>query len=243
MRILILGGTGEGRKLADALVSAGHDVTTSLAGRTDETPPVAGKTVSGGFGGAVGLMEYLLAENVDFLLDATHPFTVRMSANAVEAAQMAGIPLLRVTRPAWAPTATGSWTHAERAAVAADLLPPDAHVLLTTGHRDLDVFAARADCVFVVRLIQKPGFALPNNCTLIQDRPPYSVEQEVALMRAHAISHLVTKNSGGEQTRAKIDAAEAVGVSVIMIDRPRLVEAREVATVDEAVAAVQEAAS
>ncbi len=243
MKILILGGTGEARRLAEELVDLGHDVTTSLAGRTEEVEPHKGAVRSGGYGGIEGLTEYLLAEDIDYLIDATHPFAARMSANAVGAAETAGIPLLRLNRPAWKKPEKGGWTHAERAELAADLLPEGARVLLTTGHRDLEIFAARVDCIFVIRLIGKPAFDLPRHCTLITDRPPYDVPQEVALMREHSITHLVSKNSGGKQTAAKLTAAEALGVAVIMIDRPPLPEAPEVESVEDVVAALQEAVS
>lgn len=238
MKILILGGTGEARELANRLVDAGHDVTTSLAGRTQtpEVPP--GNLRVGGFGGAAGLAAYLRASNIDHMVDATHPYAGQISVNAVAAAQMADIPLTRYMRPEWVRQPGADWTIVQTAAEAAPALPTGANVLLTTGQGGLETFLEREDCRFIVRTIERPAFELPSHATLLQRRPPYRLLDEMALMESEGITHLVTKNSGGEQTAAKLDAAQRLGVKIIMIARPYYGPAREVTTLDEAVAAL-----
>ncbi len=238
MKILILGGTAEARELAQRLVAASHEVVTSLAGRTQEPLLPQGSVRRGGFGGVAGLCAFLRAEGIERLVDATHPYAGQMSRHAVEAAQEIGVPLVRLMRPAWQAQTGDHWVHVGTAAEAADALPRDGVVLLTTGHTGLEHFLRREDCRLVVRTIEAPAMALPPHARLLQDRPPYSLEGEMALMRREAISHLVTKNSGGQQTEAKLEAARRLGVKVIMIARPVYLPAHEVASVEAALGAL-----
>jgi precorrin-6A/cobalt-precorrin-6A reductase len=235
MRVLILGGTGEARELADRLVGMGHAVTTSLAGRTQEPILPKGDIRVGKFGGVPGLVAYLRAAWIERLVDATHPYAELMSVNAVAAGRQAGIPLVRLSRPAWIEPAGAGWTHVPDIASARDALPAGATVLVTSGHEGLEVLLARNDCSFVVRLIEEPASPLPAHAVLLRARPPYTIEGERALLGREAITHLVSKNSGGEQTAAKLWAAGELGVSVVMVDRPVLPVVAEVGTIELAV--------
>lgn len=240
MKILILGGTSEARELAERLVALGHRVTTSLAGRTQHPALPAGDLRVGKFGGIPGLVGYLRAVGIERLVDATHPYAGLISINAVAASQQSGVPLVRFMRPAWVEPAGAGWMQVADLKAAADRLPSGATVLVTTGHEGLETLLARDDCRFVVRLIEEPEIALPRHAKLLLSRPPYRLEDEVALFRREGITHLVTKNSGGGATAAKLDAAQQVGAQVVMIARPVYGPAREVGTVDEAVRAVEE---
>ena len=238
MRLLILGGSSEARTLAEALVAAGHHVTTSLAGRTRQPASPPGRLRIGGFGGVPGLCAYLGIEPFDWLIDATHPYAVQMSGHAVAASRATGVPLLRLNRPGWSEPAGAGWLHVEGFAAAATALPAGACVMLTTGHAGLATFLARGDCRFVVRLIEAPDLPLPAHAELLLDRPPYGFEEERAVMRAHAATHLVSKNSGAAATAAKLEAARSLGVVVVMVQRPTLPPAFEVSSVAEALAAL-----
>ena len=238
MKILILGGTAEARQLARRLIALGHSVTTSLAGRTQDPILPEGNVRVGGFGGVPGLHAYLRAEGIERLVDATHPYARTMSMNAVAASEASGVKLVRFMRPAWRPEAGESWIEVTSAQEAAAALPLGAKVLLTTGHAGLQTYLEREDCVFLVRVIESPGFDLPGHAALIQSRPPYDLEAEFGLMRRHAITHLVAKNSGGDQTRAKLDAARQAGVEVVMIARPIYGPTLEVDNIDAALAAL-----
>ena len=238
MRILILGGTGEARELAGRLVDLGHFVMTSLAGRTREPNLPMGELRVGKFGGVPGLVGTLKMMKFDRLVDATHPYAGLMSINAVAAAQRTGIPLVRYMRPAWVERAGAGWRHVASFEAAAAALPSGAKALVTTGHEGLPLLMARNDCRFVVRLIEPPETDLPRHAWLILDRPPFTPASETALFMREAITHLVTKNSGGAQTSAKLEAARATGAEVIMVARPVYGQAVEVGSVDEAVAAV-----
>ena len=237
MKILILGGTADARELAERLVALGHDVTTSLAGRTRRPAVPTGQLRVGKFGGIPGLVGYLRAAGIERLLDATHPYAGLISVNAVGAAQASGIPLVRYMRPAWDEPPGAGWVHVPTIAAAAAALPANANGLITTGHERLEQFVARNDCRLVARLIEPPAIEM-GHVAWLQDTPPYMLEDERALFARHGFTHLVTKNSGGEATRAKLDVARERGVTVIMVARPVYGPAREVATVEEAVAAM-----
>jgi precorrin-6A/cobalt-precorrin-6A reductase len=239
MKILILGGTAEARRLANRLVEAGHDVITSLAGRTQDPILPAGGLRMGKFGGIPGLAAYLRIAGIERLVDATHPYAGQISINAVAAAQTSGVPLIRLMRPAWEQQVGDDWLTVATAAEAAAALPASADVLLTTGHTGLAHFLERDDCQFVIRTIEAPAMDLPGHAHLVQTRPPYTLVDEVALMEREGITHLVTKNSGGEQTAAKLEAARKLGVKVIMIARPAYGPALEVDSVEGAIAALE----
>jgi precorrin-6A/cobalt-precorrin-6A reductase len=222
MRVLILGGTGEARELAARLVAAGTDVLSSLAGRVRQPRLPDGPRRVGGFGGADGLAAFLGEEGITHVIDATHPFAGAISANAARAALGAGVPRLVVRRPEW--ETDPSWLTAEDVRAAAETVRawPGDGVFLTTGRRDLDAFAADDGHRFLVRTVDPPSGAVPRSMTLILDRGPYTVEGESALLRDHRIGLLVTKNSGGPATAAKLRAARDLGVQVVMVRRPPL---------------------
>ena len=238
MKILILGGTGEARELAGRLVALGHDVTTSLAGRTQRPALPAGDLRVGKFGGIPGLVGYLKMTGVERLVDATHPYAGLISINAVAAAQQSGIPLVRFMRPEWVEPAGANWRHVDGLDAAAAALPSGATALITTGHEGLEVLLERDDCRLIVRLIEAPEVEFPRHAKSILARPPYALEGERALFLREGVTHLVTKNSGGEQTAAKLLAARELGAEVIMVARPVYGPAVEVGSVEEAVRAV-----
>jgi len=237
-KILILGGTAEARELADALVAQGHAVTTSLAGRTSDPILPKGELRVGKFGGVPGLQAYLKAHGIERLVDATHPYAALMSTNAVAAAGLTGVPLVRYVRPGWREPDGAGWVHVPDIPAAAAALPAGATVLVTTGHEGLDAFFRRNDCEILVRLIDRPEGPLPAHMELLLARPPYRLEDELALLRRQEITHLVTKNSGGEQTRAKLEAAAQLGVATIMVARPPLPAAVEADTLAGVLAAL-----
>jgi len=222
VRILILGGTGEARSLAGELAAADVDVLCSLAGRARQPRLPEVPTRIGGFGGAGGLGAFLREEGITAVVDATHPFATAITANAAEACAQAGLPLLVLRRTEWA--ADPSWVSVAdiRAAAAAVSAWPGESVFLTTGRQDLEAFASDDRHRFLVRVVDQPGGRVPPRMRLIFDRGPYTVEGESALMRRHQVGMLVTKNSGGPMTVAKLQAARDLGLRVVMVQRPLL---------------------
>lgn len=239
MRILILGGTGEARRLAERLVVQGHAVTSSLAGRTTAPRLPSGDVRIGGFGGGEGLAAALHAGGFAMLVDATHPFAARISANAVMASARAGVPLVRLERPRWPRPEGADWIAVDDLAGAAAILPPGATALLTIGRQEVGTFFGRTDCRFVARMIEIPP-GLPGDWTAISDAGPFDLEGETALMEMHGITHLVSKNSGGGQTAAKLEAAARLGIPTLMVRRPVLPPARTVARIEDVLALVAE---
>jgi len=219
--VLILGGTAEARALAGLLSEAGFDPVTSLAGVTQSPGERAGSMRSGGFGGAEGLSHYLVAERFDAMVDATHPFATLISNYAKEAAERLSLPLLRLERPAWVPEWGDQWVEVANDFAALSAIPPGARVLLTIGRKEVLPYLVRLDIAGIARMIEPVDMEVTGNWRILLARPPFGVEEELRLLSDNSISHLVTKNSGGEETYAKLVAARMRGIAVIMIRRPR----------------------
>ena len=238
-RVLILGGTGEARRLATALVAEGVDVVSSLAGRVADPVVPPGEVRIGGFGGAAGLTAWLQEHPVQSLVDATHPFAATRTAAAAAAAEATGIPLLRLQRPGWSPQPGDDWRWVDTPTEAALAVAGFGSVFLTTGRRGLGAFAGLTGrCL--VRSVDPPDPPLPERTTVILARGPFAVSDELALMQQHGVDVVVTKDSGGGMTAAKLAAARRLGVPVVLIRRPPLPPGvPTVATVEEAVAWVR----
>jgi precorrin-6A/cobalt-precorrin-6A reductase len=238
--VLILGGTGEARRLATALVEDGIDVLSSLAGRVADPVLPPGDVRVGGFGGAAGLVAWLRAEPVAALVDATHPFAATMTASAAEATGVTGTPLLRLQRPGWTPQPGDDWRWVDSLAEAAAAVSGFAHVFVTTGRQGLGAFAGLPGEV-LVRSVDPPGSSLPQRTTVVLARGPFTVDEELALLREHRVDVVVTKDSGGGMTSAKLAAARELGLPVVMVRRPPApTGVPVVATVEEATAWVRD---
>lgn len=237
-KVLILAGTAEATALAMHLHDHGRDeVLLSYAGAVRALPDTGVARRIGGFGGVEGLAQFLRSSGTSLVIDATHPFAAQMSRNACAAAQMTGIPLIRLERPRWTPEPGDDWRSASSASGAAALLPQGASVFLSVSITDLPAFAARPGIEVLARVNEPPpaGGALPASWQVILNRPGATPAMEHKLMRRHRITHLVTRNSGGSGTAAKLVAARALFVPVIMIERPVLPTAPVAATVADCV--------
>lgn len=216
--VLILGGTGEARRLAAALTGGGFRVISSLAGRVADPVLPPGEVRVGGFGGPEGLAGYVRANRVDVVVDATHPFAARISASAAAA----GVPLLLLRRPGWTAGPGDVWHRVPALDAAAAFIArsPFERVFLTTGRQGLGAFADLADRWFLVRSVDPIAPPHPPRLESLLDRGPFSVDGEIALLRSYTIQLLVTKDSGGDMTAAKLTAARRLGLPVLMVDRP-----------------------
>ncbi|MGE2688839.1 cobalt-precorrin-6A reductase [Mycolicibacterium pulveris] len=238
MRILLLGGTSEARALA-AQLHPDVEVISSLAGRVPDPAPPVGQVRIGGFGGVDGLRRWLGDNPVDAVVDATHPYAATMTAHAAEVCAALEIPLLLLARPAW-PTGDAILVSSDTEAAKTVAENRYSRVFLTTGRSGIAAFTG-VDAWFLIRAVTPPEPAdLPRRHQVVLSRGPYRYDDELALLREHRIDALVTKNSGGSMTRPKLDAAAALGIPVVMVDRPPLpAGAMTVSTVDDAVAWVR----
>jgi precorrin-6A/cobalt-precorrin-6A reductase len=235
-RVLILGGTTEGRALATALSALGGlTVINSLAGRTANPLLPPGEVRIGGFGGVAGLAGFLRDRRIDALIDATHPFAVTMTGHAIDAAAATGRPLLVLRRPGWVAGPGDDWHRVPDLGPAAALLPQlGRRVFLTTGRQTAGAFAGLHGCWFLARSVEPPAPPTPSRLEVLLDRGPFTLDGERRLFREHRIDVLVTKDSGGPA--AKLIAARERGVPVVLVDRPPLPDAPVARTVREAVA-------
>ena len=238
MRVLVLGGTTEASYMARALKNAGVDAIFSYAGRTDSAMAQPLPTRVGGFGGVPGLLAWLQAQRITHVVDATHPFAAQMSANAVQACAAAGVPLLALERPAWVPQAGDQWQCVADIEAAVAALPHSpARVFLAIGRQNLLPFARCGQHHYLLRLVDVPLDALPlPNAEVVVARGPFSVEGDRALMAQHGITHVVAKNAGGTGAVAKLVVARALGLPVILIDRPVVLARTTAASVNEVMA-------
>ncbi|MDH6630138.1 precorrin-6A/cobalt-precorrin-6A reductase [Streptomyces sp. LBL] len=222
--VLILGGTGEARELAAALLAhGGVRVTTSLAGRVARPGAITGEVRIGGFGGSDGLTDWLREQHVDALVDATHPFAETITANAARATAATGVPAVVLRRPGWQPGPGDRWHSVASLAEAADLLPRlGRRIFLTTGRMGLAAFAHVTDRHFVVRSVEPPQPPMPPHTEVLLARGPFTVADESTLFHDHRIEVLVTKDSGGRATSAKLTAARDLRLPVVIVRRPPL---------------------
>ena len=235
MTLLILGGTGEARQIAERL--AGQDAVISLAGATRAPQAQALPVRIGGFGGAEGFETYLQEAQIEAVLDATHPYAERITARTAGICAKRALPYLQFLRPPWQAEAGDNWTEIAREEDAAAHIAPDATVFLGTGRQTLERFANLAGRDVICRQIDPPTHDFPfAGGRFLVGRPPFSVADEVALFSMLGVDVLVVKNAGGAASRTKLTAARQLGIPVLMIARPPLGDWAVVNDVDAALA-------
>jgi precorrin-6A/cobalt-precorrin-6A reductase len=239
---LILGGTSEGAALARRLDGDRRfDVISSIAGATRNPAALPGRLARGGFGGADGLAAYLKAERIERVVDATHPFSLRISTNAEQACRQAGVPLLQLVRAPWRREPGDRWIEVEDAAAAAQVLPAHGRrAFLTLGRRELSAFTDLPGVWILARVIDRRDIPPAAPFEFMVGRGPFRREAETALLSKHAIDVVVSRNSGGHATYAKIEAARRLGIAVVMLRRPAKPEAAAVDSVEAALAWLRE---
>jgi len=223
-RALILGGTADANLLAETIAQAGLEAVYSYGGRTRAPAGQKLPTRIGGFGGVSGLADYLRSEGITHVIDATHPFAAEISRNAVTACAETGTPLLALERAPWVRTAGDNWIEVADVTSAVAALPERrARVFLAIGRQHIAPFSAKPQHAYTLRFVDPPEGALPlPDADVIVSRGPFTLDGELEMMRSRAIEWIVARNSGGAGARAKIDAARALGLPVIMLARPQL---------------------
>jgi precorrin-6A/cobalt-precorrin-6A reductase len=224
MRALILGGTSEANRLANAVACLGLDAIYSYAGRTKAPAAQSLPTRTGGFGGARGLADYIGEQKITHVVDSTHPFATEMSRNAIAACAETGISLIALERAPWTKTQGDNWIEVQDLAAAANALPDRrTRVFLAIGRQHLAPFRDKPPHAYTLRFVDPPGGALPlPDAAVVVSRGPFLLGDDLDLMRSRKIDWIVARNSGGTGARAKIDAARELGLPVVMIARPDL---------------------
>jgi precorrin-6A/cobalt-precorrin-6A reductase len=223
-RILLLGGTTEASRLARDIARARIDAIFSYAGRTNSPMMQPLPMRIGGFGGIEGLAGYLRAERITHVVDATHPFAARMSANAVAACAREGVSLCALERAPWVAQEGDDWSQVANIDAAVAALPNHpTRVFLAIGKQNLAAFATQPQHQYLLRLVDPPDAPIPlPHQDIVIARGPFDVKGDTALMRSHRITHVIAKNAGGAGAAAKLTAARKTGAQVIMIDRPQI---------------------
>ncbi|MBR0971159.1 MULTISPECIES: cobalt-precorrin-6A reductase [Bradyrhizobium] len=233
-RALILGGTSDASLLAVEIARARIDAVYSYGGRTRAPADQPLPTRIGGFGGVRGLTDYIRAEAITHVIDATHPFAAEMSRNAIEACAETGTPLIALERAPWAQASGDNWIEVPDVNAAVVALPErPANVFLAIGRQHIAPFATRPQHAYTLRFVDPPEAPLPFPADVIVSRGPFTLDAELEMLPARGIAWIVARNSGGDGARAKIDAARMLSLPVIMISRPELPERRRVESVAE----------
>ena len=222
--------------MARALTDADVDAIFSYAGRTESPVAQPLPTRVGGFGGVEGLLAWMQAQRITHVVDATHPFAAQMSGNAVQACEAAAVPLLALERPAWVPQAGDQWLCvADIEAAVAALPQTPSSVYLAIGRKNL-LPCARCGHRYLLRMVDAvPELPLPNAQVVIA-RGPFTAAGDRALLQEHGITHIVAKNAGGSGAQAKLEAARALGLPVILVERPAVPLRRTAQTVAQVMA-------
>jgi precorrin-6A/cobalt-precorrin-6A reductase len=241
MKLLLLAGTSEARRLAHALAEIPEiDVIASLAGVTREPLDLPVPMRSGGFGGRDAFRKYLQDQGFDAVVDGTHPFAQIISKRCFEVAQELDIPHLQILRPAWEPEAGDLWTFIDDESEAAQHIPQGATVFLATGRQTLHRFDNLTGRQIICRQIETSEGEFPyEGGEYLIGRPPFSVEEEVALFTRRKVDWLVVKNAGGMLSRTKLVAARQLKIPVLLINRPPLLPCKRVETDKAALAWVR----
>jgi precorrin-6A/cobalt-precorrin-6A reductase len=236
-RLLILGGTGEAVQLATKAAKINEiEVITSFAGRTKQPTLPIGEVRIGGFGGESGLIEYIQQQKIDILIDATHPFAAQISWYAAAATAKSRLPHLMLVRPAWRQVAGDNWIEVTSNEEAAQKLPKSDRVFLTIGRQELATFAHLQSQWFLMRMIDPPtAEALIPHGKILLEKGPFTLDHERQLLKEYQIDVIVSKNSGGDATFAKVIAARELKIPIIMVQRPAMPDVEQVADVEAAI--------
>ncbi|OJI94424.1 precorrin-6A/cobalt-precorrin-6A reductase [Planktotalea frisia] len=236
MTLLILSGTGEGRRIAAELHSQGIDLIASLAGETRNPKDQIVPLRIGGFGGEEGFRRYLAEAKISAVLDVTHPFASEISERSARICADLMLPYCIFARPPWTPNAQDDWTELEDESAAAQYISAGATVFLATGRKTLHRFADLSKCRLICRQIDPPDGPFPfANGEFLIGRPPFSVEDEIALFDKLKVDWLIVKNAGGAASFSKLEAARALKLKVGMIKRPERPDAPSVSSIEQAV--------
>lgn len=226
MKLLILGGTSDAKTLALALHDAGIEIIYSIAGLVRQ-PDLPCEVISGGFSVRGGLSRYIVDNNITALLDVTHPFATKMSQTAAEVCEQLGIRLWRYKRPDWLATPEDTWQFFDDWGDVLRALAPYQSIFLTQGQLSEPMLTTlhrqrKSQQRFVHRTAVKPKHRIPDWMEWVQDIGPFSLADELSLLKKQPIEVVVSKHSGGD-IPSKLLAARSLDLPVLLISQSKSV--------------------
>jgi precorrin-6A/cobalt-precorrin-6A reductase len=236
-RMLLLGGVTDALAIARTL---GPQHIYSLAGVGRVPTNLNCQLRVGGYGGAHGLAQFIRDEQVDLILDATHPYAAQMSSNAALAAQKTAIPCWALRRPVWQAGPDDDWREVADWPELISALTPFQRPLFTLGREPLQhLDEIPMHQFWTLRALD----VYPGNerCEVIGARGPFLLEDERALFERCNIDVLISKNSGSGATEPKLEVARERGLPVLVLKRPVLANVdREFWSVEEVLEALKD---
>ncbi len=226
MEVLLFGGTGEGRELAEWLRDRGIPVTVCVATEYGSVLLPRGLEARTGRLDQAGMEEQMGRRPYTCVVDATHPYAVEVTKQLRTAAKTRGLPYLRLLRAS--DGEDGCHKAADMAGAARMLRQMPGNILLTTGSKELSHFAVPGlaercyprvlPMVDSLERCLRLGFA-PAHIICMQG--PFSQELNEALLRQYDIRTLVTKDTGSYGGfREKVEAARNTGCALLVVERP-----------------------
>lgn len=263
-RILIFGGTTEGRLLAEychqqeieAYVSVVSGYGADLLPESEYLHVLSGRMAGEAMEG------FMKRASIRAVFDATHPYAAEATRNIKEACGRARVSYLRVTResaaaenpggdsgkgPAAAFASQVVYVHSVEEAVCY-LKDREGDILVTTGSKELAAYTALPGYEERLYVRVLPSCAAISACEdigirgkrIIAMQGPFSEEMNRAMMRQLGVRYLVTKEAGtAGGFLEKLSAAEALSVTAVVIGRP--LEERDGITFDAAKILLKEA--
>ncbi|UOA31775.1 Precorrin-6A reductase [Sulfitobacter sp. DSM 110093] len=222
LNLLLLAGTAEARQLGVELQQAGHRVTAWLSElpRGNNPMPVTFEMRDPEDPAALrrDMAKY------DAVLDLSHGFDAVLSHAGFAAATRLGKPFVSFARPGWA-LDDPLLRSVSDVAAAARAVPSGARVFAATGWASLPQFLPFDGERLMLRQTSRHERPAPFDFVdLIFGDPPFTVAAETALFRDLGVNLLICRNLGGQASRPKVNAALALGLPVVLIERPRLPE-------------------
>lgn len=236
MTVLLLGGTGDAKRIAQRLADKNVKAVVTLAGATRNPDKLPLPTFSGGFGGRARFGQFLKEHSISKVLDATHPFAAQITERTAQVCKELSVSHCMFVRAPWKPETGDNWIEISQEEDAANHVSNGQTVFLGTGRQTLARFANLEGCHVICRQIDPPESAFPfAGGEFIVGRPPFSVDHEIALFKERGVDWLVVKNAGGALSKSKLVAARELGIPVLMIKRPPLPDAEIVSDVESAI--------
>ena len=223
VNILILVGTGDGLQLAKELgLHAEFNIYIFVDNRSRlrSDLKVAGEIST--LRNEDFFHRFLIENGIEYLIDASHPFDKEITELCKRVSKLADIKLTHFLRPPWIPTIDDNWTSVRTLDEAAKTIPDGSNVFIATGRIGLEKFSKLTSSKLFIRRLDNVKMHCPlDNGKFIYGDPPFSLKDEISLFRSLKINILVIKNVGGDGSFVKVEAARAINISVIMIERPQ----------------------